>query len=76
MYHLRDFVTKKLLPTLIIWFLLVKLLLEVVMDLDSIKSKMNLDYFRSSPPSLLKYLPLLPITKQAEFITPTKLQLH
>ncbi|RTK99724.1 MAG: threonine synthase [Proteobacteria bacterium] len=69
MYYLRDFVTKKTVnPTNMVftgetnpW--------EVVMDLDEVKSKINLDYFRQSPPNILKYLPLLPITKQTEFIT-------
>lgn len=69
MYHLRDFVTKKTVNPDNLVFTGETTPWEVVMDLDSIKSKMNLDYFRSSPPSLLKYLPLLPITKQAEFIT-------
>ena len=69
MYYLRDFVTKeKVNPTNMVftgettpW--------EVVMDLDDIKSKLNLEYFRQSPPSILKYLPLLPIKNQADFIT-------
>ena len=64
MYYLRDFVTKeKVNPTNMVftgettpW--------EVVMDLEEVKSKINLDYFRQAPPNILKYLPLLPIRKQ------------
>ena len=69
MYYLRDFVTKQPVYPDNLVFTGEDTPWEVVMDLDSIKSKMNLDYFRQSPPSLLKYLPLLPIEKQAEFIT-------
>jgi len=69
MYYLRDFVTKQPVHPDNLVFTGEDTPWEVVMDLDSIKSKMNLDYFRQSPPSLLKYLPLLPIEKQAEFIT-------
>lgn len=69
MYYLRDFVTKETVNPSNLVFTGETTPWEVVMDLDSIKSKMNLDYFRQSPPNLLKYLPLLPITQQAEFIT-------
>lgn len=69
MYYLRDFVTKETVNPNNLVFTGETTPWEVVMDLDSIKSKMNLDYFRQSPPNLLKYLPLLPITQQAEFIT-------
>lgn len=69
MYYLRDFVTKETVNPSNLVFTGETTPWEVVMDLDSIKSKMNLDYFRQSPPNLLKYLPLLPITQQAQFIT-------
>lgn len=69
MYHIRDFVSKQIVEPDNLVFTGESTPWEVVMDLDSIKSKINLDYFRSTPPNLLKYLPLLPITKQAEFIT-------
>ena len=42
---------------------------EVVMDLDSIKSRINEDYFRNSPPLVSKYLPLMPIKDHAKFIS-------
>ncbi len=69
MYYLRDFVTKETVNPSNLVFTGETTPWEVVMDLDSIKGKMNLDYFRQSPPNLLKYLPLLPITQQAQFIT-------
>lgn len=69
MYYIRDFVTKEVVNPSNLVFTGETNPWEIIMDLDSIKSKMNLDYFRSSPPNLLKYLPLLPITQQAAFVT-------
>ncbi|MEN9946828.1 MAG: threonine synthase [Pseudomonadota bacterium] len=69
MYYLRDFVTKKVVNPDNLVFTGETTPWEVVMDMDLIKNKINLDYFRNSPPNLLKYLPLLPITQQAQFIT-------
>lgn len=69
MYYLRDFVSKEVVNPTNLVFTGETTPWEIVMDLDAIKSNLNLDYFRQSPPNLLKYLPLLPITKQAEFIT-------
>lgn len=42
---------------------------EVVMNMESIKSKLHLDYFREAPPSVGKYLPLLPIVNHGEFVS-------
>lgn len=42
---------------------------EVVMNLVAIKTKLNLEYFKISPPCLSKYLPLMPIQKTSEFIS-------
>ncbi|MDD3266145.1 MAG: threonine synthase [Burkholderiales bacterium] len=69
MYYLRDFVTKERVNPTNMVFTGETTPWEVVMDLDEVKSKINLDYFRQSPPNILKYLPLLPIKKQTEFIT-------
>lgn len=69
MYYLRDFVSKETVHPNDLVFTGETTPWEIIMDLDLIKSKINLEYFRQSPPSLLKYLPLLPIEKQAEFIT-------
>lgn len=69
MYYLRDFVSKERVNPNNMVFTGETTPWEVVMDLDEIKSKINLDYFRQSPPNILKYLPLLPIKDQANFIT-------
>lgn len=69
MYYLRDFVSKEVVNPTNLVFTGETTPWEIVMDFDVIKSKINLDYFRQSPPSLLKYLPLLPITKQTEFVS-------
>lgn len=69
MYQLIDFVSKKtVLPNGLVftgehspW--------EVLMDLDKIKAKLNLDYFKISPPGLSKYLPFMPIKAAAEFVS-------
>ena len=69
MYYLRDFVSKKTVNPTNLVFTGETTPWEVVMDFEEIKSKINLDYFRLSPPNLLKYLPLLPIEQQTEFVT-------
>lgn len=42
---------------------------EVVMDLDVVKSKLNLEYFHKSPAFLSKYLAFLPIRNYKTFIS-------
>lgn len=42
---------------------------EVVMDLDSIKSNIHLDYFKGASPCLAKYLPLLPLKDHSQFVS-------
>ncbi|MDF3054198.1 MAG: thrC [Gammaproteobacteria bacterium] len=42
---------------------------EILMDLAVIKAKLNLEYFKTTPPCLLKYLPLMPIQKISEFVS-------
>lgn len=69
MYYLRDFVSKQPVNPTNLVFTGETTPWEVVMDFEKIKSKINLDYFRLSPPNLLKYLPLLPIEQQTEFVT-------
>ena len=68
-YHLRDFATKeRVTPTSHVftgengpW--------EVVMDLEQIKSRINKEYFRKSPPLVSKYLPLMPVADHSSFIS-------
>ena len=40
---------------------------EVVMDLDRVRSKVNVEYFKKSPPLISKYLPLMPIKDYRDF---------
>jgi len=42
---------------------------EVVMDLEAVKSRINIDYFKKSPPLNSKYLPFMPIRNSANFIS-------
>ena len=39
------------------------------MDLEEVRSKINPDYFRSSPPSNSKYLPFMPIKDFSNFVS-------
>ena len=42
---------------------------EIIMDLDTIKKKINRDYFRKEPPFVSKYLFFLPIKNYSSFIS-------
>src|SRR5262249_14716912 len=42
---------------------------EIVMDLDEIKKNLNLQAFKKETPRLSKYLPLLPIQKEKEWVS-------
>ncbi len=69
MYYLADFKTKeRVTPTNMVftgedgpW--------EVVMDIESIKRRVNPSYFKVSPPLVTKYLPLMPIKDYSCFVT-------
>ncbi len=68
MYQIIDFITKKqVLPESLIftgetpW--------EIRMDMEKVKGRLNLDYFKISPPGLSKYLPLMPIKASSEFVS-------
>jgi threonine synthase len=39
------------------------------MDLESIRSKINSDYFKSAPPAASKYLPFMPVKDYSTFVT-------
>lgn len=69
MYQLIDFVSKKTVRTNNFVFTGERSPWEVVMDLDQIKSKLNLDYFKTAAPGLFKYLPFMPIKAAAEFVS-------
>ncbi len=68
MYQLIDFVTKKPVKPEGFIFTGEESPWEILMDLDLVKAKINLDYFRIAPPCLAKYLALMPIQKNSEFI--------
>ncbi|MCB0320104.1 MAG: threonine synthase [Bdellovibrionales bacterium] len=68
-HFLRNFVTKeKVHPTNMV-FTGERVPWEVVVDLESIRSKINFDYFRSSPPLNSKYLPFMPVRNFADFVS-------
>jgi threonine synthase len=69
MFQLIDFVTKKLVKPQGFVFAGDDTPWEIQMDLDLVKTKVNLDYFKIAPPCLSKYLSLMPIGKISEFIS-------
>ncbi len=69
MYQLIDFATKKLVNPNGLVFAGDDSPWEICMDLDLVKTKVNLDYFKMAPPCLSKYLPLMPMQKISEFIS-------
>lgn len=69
MYQLVDFVTKKTVQTHDLVFTGSNSPWEILMDLEAIAAKVNLDYFKIAPPGLSKYLSLMPIAKIAEFVS-------
>jgi threonine synthase len=69
MYHLVDFHTKKRISPKNFVFTGENGPWEVVMDLDTIRRRINIDYFRQAPPCLAKYLPLLPLKDHTQFIS-------
>lgn len=69
MYHFINFKTKeKVFPESLV-FTGTDAPWEVVMDLETIKTKIHLDYFKEEPPCLAKYLPLLPIKNHSQFVS-------
>lgn len=69
MYQLIDFVSRKPVKADGFVFTGKDSPWEVLMNLDLVQTKLNLDYFRMAPPCLSKYLPLLPIQKISEFVS-------
>ena len=69
MYKLVDFVTKKEVVANDLVFAGEKNPWEVVMDMERVKRLVNKDYFLSAAPSLLKYLPVIPLNKPGEFVS-------
>jgi len=69
MYHLVDFNTKERVFPKSLVFTGKDSPWEVVMDLESIRTKIHLDYFKEAPPCLAKYLPLLPLKDHTQFVS-------
>ncbi len=69
MYRLVDYITQKPVSTDNLVFTGLEGPWEVKVDLDRVKSLVNHDYFRASPPLASKYLPFLPIQKYGNFIS-------
>ncbi len=69
MYQLIDFITKKPVQARGFVFTGEQSPWEVSMEMKAVAVKINLDYFKTSPPGLSKYLPLMPIKAIAKFIS-------
>lgn len=69
MYYLADFLTKSRVTPKNLVFTGDSTPWEVVMDLSEIRSKLNIEYFRKSPPFVSKYLPFLPIRNYSKFVS-------
>jgi threonine synthase len=69
LYQLVDFKTKENVEAKDLVFTGDENPWEVVVDLEKVKKKINLDHFKQVPPSLSKYLPFLPIKDYGNFVS-------
>jgi threonine synthase len=69
MYRLLDFVSQREVKASNYVFTGAENPWEVQMDLQLIRSKVNQEYFRKSPPCASKYLPFMPIRDYAKFVS-------
>lgn len=69
LYQLIDFISKKPVKPEHFVFTGQNSPWEVSMEIGAIARKLNLEYFKISPPGLSKYLPLMPINATSEFIS-------
>lgn len=69
MYSLVNFKTRKLFIPKDFVFADGKDPVEVIMDIEEIKSRINIDYFRRSPAFVSKYLPFMPISKYDNYVS-------
>ncbi|CAN5370504.1 threonine synthase [soil metagenome] len=72
MYQLVDYVTREPRVAANLVFTGNNTPWEIVMDLNAIKNKLNLDYFRLIPPGISKYLAFMPINNAGNFISLTE----
>lgn len=68
-YYLADFETKERVEPKNYIYTGGEVPWEVIMDMDAIKSRLNIDYFKKSPPFNSKYLPFMPINNFSNFIS-------
>jgi threonine synthase len=69
MYHLVNFKTKKRVYPKNFVFAEKDSPWEVIMDMETVKKKIHLNYFKDAHPCLAKYLPLLPIQDHTQFVS-------
>lgn len=69
MYHLVDFKSKQRVDPHNFIFTGPEGPWEVVMNLDQVRSRINIEYFKKSPPLVSKYLPFMPVRNCAEFVS-------
>lgn len=69
MYYLADFLSKERVEPKNYIYTGPQAPWEVVMDLDDIRRRLNIDYFKKSPPFNSKYLPFMPIQNSGDFIS-------
>lgn len=70
MFHIIDFKTKQpVKPKDFIFIGEQNEPWEVRVNIEAIKEKINFDYYKKSPPMLIKYLPFLPIQDYSQFVT-------
>ncbi|MCB0323801.1 MAG: threonine synthase, partial [Bdellovibrionales bacterium] len=69
MYRLVDFKTQKPVEPTDLVFTGREGPWEVLMDLDTVRQRINLDYFRKSPPFVSKYLPFMPVKDYSRFVS-------
>jgi threonine synthase len=69
LYKLVDFKTKEEVKAKNLVFTGEENPWEVIVDLEQVRKKINLDHFKQVPPSLAKYLPFLPIKDYASFVS-------
>ena len=69
MHYLVDFVTRQRVEPSNYIYSGGEVPWEVIVDLENVKSRLNIDYFKKSPPFNSKYLPFMPISNYADFIS-------
>jgi threonine synthase len=69
MYYLADFRTKERVNPSNLIFTGEHAPWEVIMDLDQIRARTNIDNLRQAPPVVTKYLPFMPLNNYSSFVS-------